>query len=764
MSNIKVGLVGNPNCGKTTLFNRLTGARQKVGNWAGVTVDKKSGIFNTQQYSVELIDLPGVYSLTTISGGGSIDENIACEFILQGGAQLFINIIDAANLERNLYLTLQLLEMRVPVVLVVNMIDIAQQRGLTIDTELLGKQLGCPIVAMTANKGRGLEELKAAIDAQVSVPPAPVLSLDSAINQAITELLPQLAELPQLANYQSQLTAFALRLLEGDAYSQDWLADTDALALVEQQRHTLEKQLGEELDIVIADARYHYISGLVEQVMSKRLKGKQYFSQKLDAVLLNRWLGLPIFLFIMYLMFEFSMNIGTLLQPLFQDTSDVIFIQGVAYLGHSWGLPPWLIAVFANGIGFGIYTVLSFVPQIGLLFLFLAFLEDFGYMARAAFVMDRLMQSVGLPGKSFVPLIVGFGCNVPGIMATRTLEKRRDRVLTSMMSPFMSCGARLAIFVVFATAFFPAHGGFMLFLLYIIGIIVAIGTGLLLKYTVLDKSVAPFVMELPVYHFPYMKSIFIMTWQRLRGFLLRAGKVIVPVCLLVGSLNAIQLDGTIHAEGSQDSILSVTGRAITPILHPLGVEQNNWPAAVGLITGTLAKEVVVGTLNTLYSQPQAMQVNTNYSLWEGLDGALSDTWDGLKTMFNKEMLNPFTANEADHHMSQLAMGKMSESFPSQWAAFAYLLFVLLYIPCVSTIGALNREVGKGWAWLSTIWSFAIAYVVAVGFYQSVTWYLHPYQSTFWLLAIAAFLLLCYWGLKYWDRYSTRQLIPISNVT
>ncbi|WP_235603006.1 ferrous iron transport protein B [Piscirickettsia litoralis] len=378
-------------------------------------------------------------------------------------------------------------------------------------------------------------------------------------------------------------------------------------------------------------------------------------------------------------------------------------------------------------------------------------------MARAAFVMDRFMQAIGLPGKSFVPLIVGFGCNVPAIMATRTLETRRDRIMTAMMSPFISCGARLAIFAVFSTAFFTQGGALVVFALYLLGIIVAIGTGLLLKKSILRGDATPFIMELPAYHAPHMKSIFMLTWNRLKGFVIRAGKIIVPVCILIGSLNSINLNGTIDPNGSRNSILSEAGKVITPVFQPMGIEQENWPATVGLITGTLAKEVVVGTLNTLYSQQTPAPADQNFSFWGGIKGAFTDTFDGFASMNAGTFINPFEAAKADGDMDSSAMGQMVHFFGSPIAAFAYLVFALLYIPCIATIGALSREIGRGWAYLSTYWGASTAYSLAVITYQAGTFSAHPNSSTAWIIGFILFQALSIFGLLQWSKRSSVDL-------
>ena len=541
----------------------------------------------------------------------------------------------------------------------------------------------------------------------------------------VTTLLKQLA----VGGSDQYLRWLSIRLLEGDFLARQLLPKNIDVACVQPILKSFEVEQQESADVIIADARYEFIAKLTKACVQVGSKSRRTVTQVLDSVLMHRWLGIPIFLLIMYCMFEISMNVGTLLQPLFDISSTTIFINGVSYYGHLLGFPNWFVALLSHGIGLGINTVVNFIPQIGLLFLCLAFLEDSGYMARAAFVMDRLMQAVGLPGKSFVPLIVGFGCNVPSIMATRTLATRRDRIMTCLMAPFMSCGARLAIFVVFVSAFFPQHGGLMIFLLYVIGIVVAMLTGLLMKLTLLRKETAPFVLELPVYHVPNVKTIGLLAWQRLRGFIMRAGRLIIPICVIIGTLNAIQLNGTIKPEGGANSLLAQVGRVLTPVFEPMGIQKNNWPATVGLFTGTMAKEVVVGTLNTLYTQPQVQHGSPKqFSMQAGLKAALDTTIAGFGQAASGHMLNPFTANEADHRMSRSAMGQMALAFGGSLAAFSYLLFVLLYIPCVSTMSVLTREIGRGWAWLSTLWSVNVAYFVSALVYQIGSWHLHVTQS------------------------------------
>ncbi|MBB70795.1 MAG: ferrous iron transport protein B [Legionellales bacterium] len=761
-----VAIVGNPNCGKTTLFNRLTGSQQKVGNWAGVTVERKQGEMRIDGRALTLVDLPGVYSLSVASEAHAIDEYIACEYIHSGEADLIINILDGSNLKRNLYLTLQLLEMGVPCILAVNMLDIAKQRGVDLDLRALERLLGCPVVPMVSTQNKGIDELKQTIAKcdPKHIPHQPALAqFDEVIETSVVALQRNIQGYNE-AYTPAMARAMAIRLLEQDLFASKVIVDETIQEQAHNFQANIESTLAEEADILIADARYQQISQIVRSIQQHESTKRHGLSYWLDSVVLNRFLGIPIFLAIMYLMFEFSMDLGSVLSPIFDQGSTTVFVDGLQYLGAVWHLPTWLIAILANGVGLGVNTVLTFIPQIGLMFLCLSFLEDSGYMARAAFVMDKFMQSVGLPGKSFIPLIVAFGCNVPSVMATRTLENPRDRLLTILMTPFMSCGARLAIFVGFGTAFFPEHAGLMVFLLYLTGIAVAMVTGFIFKLTILKGKSAPFILELPNYHLPDVKTISRLTWQRLKGFVVRAGKYIIPICVLLGTLNAIQLDGKVVPNGSPESLLAYSGRAITPILQPMGVSQDNWPATVGLVTGLLAKEVVVGTLNTLYTQQQtdAGFDPAAYSLSDGLHAAWQDTVDGLASIFSATMLNPFTANEADHDMTRSAMGNMQTAFSSAAAAFAYLLFVLLYIPCVSTIATIAREIGTRWAYFSSAWSLSVAYSAAVIFYQLSIFFQQPVVASSWVIGLIAANVFWIYGLLRWGNL--RSVSPSGMLT
>lgn len=732
MTSLRIAIAGNPNCGKTTLFNRLTGSKQKVGNWPGVTVEKKMGSFHYDRTDFTVTDLPGIYSLTIAKEDHSMDERIAMDFLLSRQTDVLINIVDAANLKRNLYLTLQLLTLGIPCVLVLNMMDIADKRRLRIDIQKLSQQLNIPVIPVSLNQKQGLGALKKTI----------LQVLTDQREPLITTQLSNFQSLIQLCQAHPEPVWCALSLLEKDLVAAQWLETQPQKNEIRQFIKDLEDQHQEESDIVLAQERYATIQTLYDTCVAAPSTMAKTVTETIDKIVMHRYFGIPIFLFIMYLMFEVSMSVGGLLQPLFDLSSNALLVNGPLHWGAQWGVPNWLSAIVAHGLGVGINTVLNFIPQIGLMFLFMAFLEDSGYMARAAFVMDRLMQAVGLPGKSFIPLIVGFGCNVPSIMATRTLDSTRDRIVTALMAPFMSCGARLAIFVVFAGAFFPKHSGLMIFALYIIGIGVAMLTGFVLQKTVFKRKATPFIQELPIYHTPRLQTLWLLTWQRLRGFVLRAGRMIVPVCILIGSLNSIHLN-------DNTTPLSWIGKGITPILAPMGIQSDNWPASVSLITGTMAKEVVVGSLNTLYSQDSSDEDNTHFNLGKELKAALTTTFAGVRDLFSAEKLNPFTANEADHAMDTTAMMHMQQAFGNSTAAFSYLLFVLLYIPCISTMGVLHREIGKQYAWLATLWSFDIAYVVAVLFYQSTQLMVNPLSALAWILGILLSQWLGFLGLHYW---------------
>ncbi len=745
-----VAVVGNPNCGKTTLFNLLTGATQKVGNWPGVTVEKKVGSYGFHGKTYDLVDLPGVYMIGAV-GRGSQDERVARDYVLSGEAEVVIDIVDAANLERNLYLTAQLCELGVPLVVVLNMVDLAERGGVAVDAAALSRQLGCPVVPFVASRGIGAEALKIAVAESVSAARAPRLRPDHApaVRAAVADLAPKLAD--EAARSGIAADWLALKLIEGDDRAET-LAAGRLDAEVAAARAAIEREEGEEADIVVADGRYRFVGALMEAAHRRTRRLSAPITQMLDRIVLDRLLGVPIFLFMMYLMFLFTISVGGVFVDFFDQAVGAIAVDAVGDGLAAIGAPEWLQAV-AKGLGSGVQTVSTFIPIIACLFLFLSLLEDSGYMARAAFVMDRLMRAIGLPGKSFVPLIVGFGCNVPAIMATRTLESRRDRVMTSMMAPFVSCGARLPVFALFAAAFFPESGQNVVFALYLAGLGFAVLTGLILKSTLLPGEPTPFVMELPPYHVPTGRTVLIQAWQRLSDFVFRAGQVIVPIVMVLSVLAAMGPDGSIGKENTKDSVLAAMSRQLVPVFEPMGVREDNWPAAVGLFTGIFAKEAVVGTLNALYAQlgedeageAAAPAEEAPATLAAKLGAALA-TIPAKASELGGAMLDPlgidvgWVGDEAAAaerlKVTGRTFGAMQSRFDGLAGAFAYMLLILLYTPCVAALGAMRHELGLGWTAFSTGWNTTVGWLVAVGFYQAATFARDPATATMWLTIVA----------------------------
>lgn len=635
-----VALVGNPNIGKTTLFNRLTGKQHEVGNWCGVTVEQKRGCFKKEGASlIEVVDLPGCYNcFSTVES--AIDERITHDYLSSKEAELIINVVDATNLERHLYLTLQLLERGLPTIVALNMMDVAKKQGIKINIEMLAKRLGCPVISLVALNGQGIQDLKEAI-----------------------------------YHYKTESSKLA-----------PWPFLSAA-----------------ESDIAVAKARYDVIHNIINASVTKTsVKAGANWTERIDTIVLNRFLGIPLFLALMYIVFTCAIQVSGIFQDYFEAAASILFIdrvnEGLIYF-HA---PEWLIRLMAFGVGQGLKTTISFIPVIMAMFFSISFLEASGYMARAAFVMDRVMQWVGLPGKSFVPMIIGFGCNVPAVMATRTLENYRERILTVLMSPFMSCGARLAIYALFVSAFFSEGGQNVIFGLYLIGIAVALMTGFVLRTTVLQGKGSSFIIELPLYRWPRMGALWQATWRRLKHFILKAGSLIVPLCAVIALLGIVQ-DKT-----STNNLLATAGRALTPIFAPMGIKEDNWPATVGLMTGILAKEVVVGTLNALYT---AEEVQSQNPAEKGV------------------------------------LGVMVNRFGSAAAAFSYLLFVLLYFPCVSVVATISRELNRSWAVFSVVWTTGIAYVTAVLFYQCAVLLENPMVSIAWIMGMLGLLAGAFYGVR-----------------
>lgn len=767
MATFTVGLIGNPNCGKTTLFNALTGLRQKVGNWPGVTVDRKVGTFDVGADRVELVDLPGTYSLDAASSA-SLDEAIAREYALSGEADVIINILDASNLERNLYLTTQLLEMRVPLILAVNMLDLAEEAGIHIDFAALEQRIGCPVVPITAAKKQGLDELKRRLVERAAHADEPGIKIEYAalIETALRDLKPKIEPLAAAQNIDPRW--MGVKLLESDRLTLATIDDslrTD----VEAAQEKIRAHLDEEADVFIADARYTFIHQLTSASVTQRGQLRRSLTDRIDAIVLNRFLGIPIFLLMMYLLFVMSFNGGSIFLDFFDQATHTIFVSGFAHVLQLIHAPDWLITFLATSVGGAIQLVSTFIAPIGMTFLFLSLLEDSGYMARAAFVMDRFMRKIGLPGKAFVPMIVGFGCNVPAVMATRTLEDPRERLISALMQPFMSCSARLVIYMAFVAVFFRENGGQIVFALYVLGIVLAILTALLLKKTALRGEATPFIMELPTYHVPTLRGLLLTTWERLSVFILRVGKVIIVASVIVTLLSSFSTSGKPLGEGEVgDSILGSIGKTITPVFHPMGITDENWPAAVGLLSGVVVKEIVMGTLNGVYTRMDAGDAAKaaadepkpkTFDFWGGLAAAVQTIPDNAKA-FAKGFFDPLGFGQveqtqqsnlqqaaAQQDLDATTLSRMGNLFTTS-AAIAYLIFILLYIPCVNTMAAIYRETrSRAWTLFSIVWGIGLAYGLAVLFYQFANFNAHPMQSLVWLVVILAALIAVIVALK-----------------
>jgi len=699
-NNPVIALAGNPNVGKTTLFNALTGSRQTVGNWPGVTVEHKQGYYLYQGRRYEVIDLPGIYSLSAASP----DEQVARNYILQKKPDLVINIVDASNLERNLYLTVQLLELGAPVLLLLSMIDIAQRNQISIEYEHMESHLGIAALPLVLNRRLDTQALMQQIERQLELPREPVtIHYDEVVEQhltAVQEVLQAQAEdIPAFSDgWQSlPLNWLALKLLERDV--KIWEPVPARLApLLEKEIRAVEKHRGQSSDAVLADDRYGFIRGLVKDVVKRKPLPKSTYSDRIDRFALSRIAGLPLFFVVMYLVFLLAVRVSQPLIGWIDAGLTWLLVDRWGALLALIGLPQWLNYLFSAALGGGIATIGTFIPPIFFIFMSLSILEDSGYMARAAFIADKFMRRIGLPGKAFIPLLVGFGCTVPAIMATRTLESKRDRVFASLLTPFMSCGAKLPVYTFLAMLFFPRRADLAIFGLYLFGVVMAMLFGLALKKTIFKTQPGNFVMELPPYHIPTLNAILLHTWHRLKDFVLRAGKTILLVIIVVNILQVVSLPDPLSGSGQKVSILELGGKALTPLLHPMGISSANWEASVALISGLFAKEAIVGTLQGLYRSDAAPDLEAN----------------------------------------------LMAGFGSRAAMVAYLLFILLYSPCAASLTMLFREHGSRWMFFAFVYLTALAWIIATVAYQVLAF--NP-RSWLWLSLSAALVLIFFLSLK-----------------
>ena len=666
---MRIALAGNPNCGKTTLFNALTGSNQYVGNWPGVTVEKKEGTARLGDKTLTVVDLPGIYSLSPYF----MEEIVSRDFIIGEAPDCVIDIVDATNLERNLYLTIQLLELERPMVVALNFMDEVAKRGDKIDVARLSKELGIPVVPITARTGEGLEELLHTAHRQMHL--GCTIEPDDLYDDFTHDIHHRMGELIHDYAYAAHLPAHwaSIKLLEGD----DIVAK--ALGLPREVEDRLEKVVAEyenssdlgDRETLIADSRYQYIEKVVSAAVVKgQAAGELTLSEKIDKVVTHRIFAIPLFLCTMLVMFAITFGpFGSWLSDLVGAGMDALslWLEGVL---TGAGVSRVLISLLCDGVIGGVGGVLTFLPQIALLFFFLSFLEDSGYMSRAAFIMDRLLRRFGLSGKAFIPMLMGFGCSVPAIMGARTMENEKDRRMTILLVPFMSCSAKLPVYGLISSAFFGPWAGLVVFALYVIGMVVGILSGLFFKHTLFAGEPAPFVLELPPYRLPSLGNTMTHVWQKVKGFLIKAGTLILLMSMVLWLLQSF--DFSLHMVESADrSMLGALGSVIAPIFAPCGF--GHWQAAVALLTGLIAKEMVVSSLSMFYGFPLTAE-----------SGAVAAAMTGFTPL----------------------------------SAFSLLVFVLLYVPCVAAVSTLFKEMNsKKWAFFSIAWQIGCAYVVSMLVFQ-----------------------------------------------
>ena len=717
---LKIALCGNPNTGKTCIFNALTGSRQQVGNWSGVTVEKKVGKVRFGDYEMEVVDLPGTYSLTAFS----IEEIIARDFIIKEKPDVVINIVDSTNFERNLYLTTQLVELGTRVVLALNMSDEAEHKGIVIDKKILGQLLGMPVVATVGNRGKGVKDLLREVVA-VSEKKEPLsrhihIDYGTEVEEELKKIQTEIRKDPELTKIYSTRW-LSVKLLEHDKQMEEMEHDSPnedtIISQVRKSHNHLEETLNDESEVILADRRYGFIKGILQEVYRHRTMDRLTLSDKIDKVLTNRLLGIPILLGLLWVMFQATFTLGT--YPM--DWIDGLV--GLTANLFSTILPDGLVKeLVVEGIIAGVGGVLVFLPNILILFFFISLFEDTGYMARAAFIMDRVMHTVGLHGKSFIPMIMGFGCNAPAIMATRTLENKTDRTITILINPLISCSARLPVYILLASAFFAQNAGNVIFGIYITGIVLAILVGQLFRKTLFKGEAAPFVMELPPYRVPLLKSVLIHMWEKGSIFLRKVGGIILTASVVIWFLTAfpkdIQFSKDYNAEmtavetqyenifttvaneeeraglkeemetkiaeietlkGNERLAKSYAGRMgkfTEPVIKPLGFD---WKGGIALITGIAAKEIVVSTFGVLYQVGQEEDEES----------------ESLRERLRKNM--------------------------TPLSALAFMLFTLIYIPCMGTLGIMYRELGSlKWTSFAVGYTMVLAWIVAFIVYQGGT--------------------------------------------
>ncbi len=712
---INVALVGNPNCGKTTLFNYASGQHERVGNYGGVTVDSKEGEMKRNGYLFKIVDLPGTYSITEYSP----EELFVRKHITEKMPDIVVNVVDSSNLERNLFLTTQLIDMNIKVVIALNMFDELNKKDIQFDYESLSKMIGIPIIPTVASRGKGINKLfDKLIDVYEDRDPVVRhihINYGDIIEKHIKIIQDEIWKNPKITDKLSS-RYIAVKLLEGDKTTLKSLKQFEGFEQIKevtnQAIEQLEKEYGEKTETIITDAKYGFIDGALKETYKEKKEDKRQIKRELDDLLTHKYLGFPIFIFFMWLMFQATFTLGN--YPMeWIDAGIGILSEWVSNTMSDGPLRDLLV----DGIIAGVGSVIIFLPNILILFFFISLMEDTGYMARAAFIMDKLMHKIGLHGKSFIPLIMGFGCNVPAIMATRTLDNRKDRILTMIITPFMSCSARLPVYVLIISAFFPKYQGLMLFAVYGIGLILAILVALLMKKIAFKKEDVPFVMELPPYRMPTLKTTTLHMWHKGQQYLRKMGNIILLASILIWALGyfprnveysqdydskiefiesntqlkdeekskqIIQLEIDKEAERQEKSYIGKLGHAIEPVIKPLGYD---WKMGVSIITGLAAKEIVISSMGILYQADIEADENS----------------ESLKEKLQSQT---YTSGE-----------KKGQPVFTPLVAFGFMLFILIYFPCVAAIAAIKKETDWSWAFFTMAYTTVLAWIVAFLVYQ-----------------------------------------------
>ncbi|HEX8948069.1 MAG TPA: ferrous iron transport protein B [Dissulfurispiraceae bacterium] len=713
---ITIAVAGNPNSGKSTLINAIAGTRLYVGNWPGVTVEKRTAIFEYEGRKIKLVDLPGTYSLSPYTE----EEIIARDYLVRERPDVIINVVDATNLERNLYLTVQMIELGIPVIVALNIYDEAEEKGYSIDIRAMGQLLGVAVVPTVATKKIGLGDLLKSTIAAAENPSMhtpnrlnygdDIESAAAAIEGHVRDHLPGLA-----GNY--PLRWLSLKLMEGDGHVRKETAFPGEETFVGEAITHLKDAHGPDIESMMADERYARAAGLTREVLKKPEFKRMELTERIDRIVLHRFFGIPVFLAAMWIMFKLTFDfskpysdwIGAMIAGPFKRWAEALV--GIIHA------PAWTASLVTDGVIAGVGAVLVFVPVIFAMMFFITFLEGSGYMARAAFVMDRAMHAIGLHGKSFIPMLLGFGCNVPAIYATRTLENPRDKALTALLVPLMSCGARLPVYVVFIGAFFPAHAGTVLWSLYVMGIALAIATGIVFKRTIFRGEAPMFIMELPPYRMPSLRSLMIHTWEKGKHFLIKAGTYILAVSIFVWFL----LNLPWGVESKRDSYLGKVGQITAPVLEPLGF--GKWEAGSSLIAGLIAKEIVVGTMGEIYVKKgedgKQEQHTFTGDLKEAVASFAGATGDAFSNVFSTFGITSISREESvEKTAERVPLREALRDRFTPLSAYAFITFVLLYMPCVVVAIAMRHEFGS-WKWfrIAFLYQMILAWGAAFIVYQ-----------------------------------------------